>query len=139
MFAVLHSTPPLLHLFDLLAPRVHRSSESSHSSSIILQDDFDMVMSRTTPNNRTVYVGGLKSYVTENEIQSNFSQYGDIEEVNLLHNYGFIRFTTKVSAALAICACDQHTIYEGAARCDWAHRQQDDPPQPLEVREINIL
>ncbi|KAG8175366.1 hypothetical protein JTE90_019714 [Oedothorax gibbosus] len=118
-------------LFDLGAPST--SSESSRSSSPILQDAFDIVMSRTTPNNRTVYVGGLKSYVAENVIRSNLSQYGDIEEVNLFHNYGFIRFSTKVSAALAICARDQHNIYEGEVRCDWAHRQQDDPPQPVEA------
>ncbi|KAG8175370.1 hypothetical protein JTE90_019716 [Oedothorax gibbosus] len=80
-------------------PDIHYSSSGFrhryNSVGPILQDAFDIVMSRTTPNNRTVYVGGLKSYVTENVIRSNFSEYGDIEEVSLFHNYGFIRLAQK--------------------------------------------
>ncbi|KAG8173533.1 hypothetical protein JTE90_016429 [Oedothorax gibbosus] len=36
-------------------------------------------------------------------------------------------FSTQVSAALAICARDQHNIYEGEVRCNWA------PTQPVEA------
>ncbi|GJJ71946.1 hypothetical protein EMPS_04303 [Entomortierella parvispora] len=53
---------------------------------------------------RNVYLGGLSAMVTEETLRRDFSEFGEIELVNLLKekNCGFVNFTNILSAVQAI-------------------------------------
>eukprot|EP01098_Paradermamoeba_levis_P012641 TRINITY_DN5565_c0_g1_i6.p1 TRINITY_DN5565_c0_g1~~TRINITY_DN5565_c0_g1_i6.p1 ORF type:complete len:189 (-),score=8.23 TRINITY_DN5565_c0_g1_i6:8-574(-) len=69
--------------------------------------DFPSVLSSTSPNNTTVYVGNLSADVNEHVLRSVFLEYGYIDEIRIQNSnpdkaFGFIKFATHDSAAKAI-------------------------------------
>jgi RNA recognition motif-containing protein len=63
------------------------------------------------PDNRSVFIGDLSVYCTEQDVQGLFQRFGAIEAVKLKRgsvdrthlSYGFVRFVSVESAQNALC------------------------------------
>lgn len=56
------------------------------------------------PNNSTLFIGGIASFVTEEVLRREFSAFGVVEGVKLPHNktgFGFVRFKSRAAAERA--------------------------------------
>lgn len=88
----------------------------------VKQPTFDEVYNQSSPTNSTVYCGGFTSNViTEELMQSTFSQYGQIQDIRVFRDkgYAFIRFMTKEAAAHAIEATHNTEISGHTVKCFW--------------------
>lgn len=62
---------------------------------------------------RNVYIGSLNETVTEDKLRKDFSEFGDIELVNIISdkNIGFVNFTDIMSAVKAVETMKLHPEY----------------------------
>ncbi|KAI8141828.1 hypothetical protein BJV82DRAFT_645183 [Fennellomyces sp. T-0311] len=91
-----------------------------------------LVQQPTDPSNTTVFVGGLSSPVTEEELRRYFAPYGDIVYVKIPPNKGcgFVQYVSRQSAELAIEQMNGFQIGSSRIRLSWG-RSQSDKPVPL--------
>lgn len=75
----------------------------------------------TDPNNTTVFIGGLPSIVTEEDLKYYFQSFGDITYVKIPvgKGCGFVQFTTRASAELAISKMQGYPIGNSRIRLSW--------------------
>ncbi|KAH3672134.1 hypothetical protein WICPIJ_010128 [Wickerhamomyces pijperi] len=75
----------------------------------------------TDPNNTTVFIGGLPSIVTEEDLKYYFQAFGDITYVKipLGKGCGFVQFTTRNSAEVAIAKMQGYPIGNSRIRLSW--------------------
>ncbi|CCH58130.1 hypothetical protein TBLA_0A03300 [Henningerozyma blattae CBS 6284] len=87
------------------------SSHSLSSSSSSLED----------PTNTTVFIGGLSSLVTENELRSLFQPFGEIVYVKIPFGKGcgFVQYETRKAAELAIHKMKGVSIKNSKIRLSW--------------------
>ncbi|CAG9105588.1 hypothetical protein JYU34_019002 [Plutella xylostella] len=103
-------------------PPANRPNEGAPSNKRAKQPTFDEVYNQSSPTNTTVYCGGFTSNViTEELMQTTFSQFGQIQDIRVFRDkgYAFIRFTTKESAAHAIEAVHNTEISRHTVKCFW--------------------
>eukprot|EP01098_Paradermamoeba_levis_P012639 TRINITY_DN5565_c0_g1_i3.p1 TRINITY_DN5565_c0_g1~~TRINITY_DN5565_c0_g1_i3.p1 ORF type:complete len:180 (-),score=30.38 TRINITY_DN5565_c0_g1_i3:34-573(-) len=103
--------------------------------------DFPSVLSSTSPNNTTVYVGNLSADVNEHVLRSVFLEYGYIDEIRIQNSnpdkaFGFIKFATHDSAAKAIVHVNGKPIGSKMVKCSWgkekgAESSGTTPPAPV--------
>uniref|UniRef100_A0A915IAS7 RRM domain-containing protein n=1 Tax=Romanomermis culicivorax TaxID=13658 RepID=A0A915IAS7_ROMCU len=82
---------------------------------------FDEVIAQTSENNSTVYVGGINTNTTEDDVRKYFAKYGTIMDIKLFKQQGFcfVRFDAKESAAHAIVNVSGTEINGSPVRCSW--------------------
>ncbi|CAH2265187.1 nucleolysin TIAR [Pararge aegeria] len=121
-------------------PPTKGPNEGAPSSKRVKQPTFDEVYNQSSPTNTTVYCGGFTSnIITEELMQSTFSQFGQIQDVRVFRDkgYAFIRFTTKEAAAHAIEATHNTEISGHTVKCFWGkenggteNQSSNNPPAP---------
>ena len=86
-----------------------------------------LVQQPTDPTNTTVFVGGLSSPVTEDELRRYFSPFGDIVYVKIPPNKGcgFVQFVSRLSAETAIHQMNGYQIGNSRIRLSWGRSQND--------------
>ncbi|VVT55178.1 uncharacterized protein SAPINGB_P004466 [Magnusiomyces paraingens] len=77
------------------------------------------------PNNTTVFVGGLSSTVTEDELRHYFSGFGDITYVKIPtgKGCGFVQYVQRQSAEAAITQMQGYPIGNSRVRLSWGRSQ----------------
>lgn len=75
----------------------------------------------TDPNNTTVFIGGLSSLVTENQLRLYFQSFGQIVYVKIPvgKGCGFVQYVDRVSAELAISKMQGFPIGDSRIRMSW--------------------
>eukprot|EP01097_Dermamoeba_algensis_P003849 TRINITY_DN260_c0_g1_i1.p1 TRINITY_DN260_c0_g1~~TRINITY_DN260_c0_g1_i1.p1 ORF type:complete len:349 (-),score=51.87 TRINITY_DN260_c0_g1_i1:368-1414(-) len=85
--------------------------------------DFESVISSTSSNNTTVYVGNLTSDVTEHLLRSIFLEYGYIEEIRIQtaseKTFAFVKYSSHDQAAKAIVGVNGKLIGTRLVKCSW--------------------
>ncbi|KAI9258792.1 hypothetical protein BDA99DRAFT_101452 [Phascolomyces articulosus] len=86
-----------------------------------------LVQQPTDPSNTTVFVGGLSSPVTEEELRRYFAPFGDIVYVKIPPNKGcgFVQYVSRPSAELAIEQMNGFQIGTSRIRLSWGRSQSD--------------
>lgn len=86
-----------------------------------------LVQQITDPTNTTVFVGGLSSPVTEDELRQYFAPFGDIVYVKIPPNKGcgFVQYVTRQSAETAIEQMNGFQIGSSRIRLSWGRSQND--------------
>lgn len=91
----------------------------------------------TDPNNTTVFIGGLSSLITEDELRLYFQPFGDITYVKIPigKGCGFVQYLTRQSAELAILKMQGYPIANSRIRLSWgksnsapSYKQQQELP-----------
>lgn len=79
----------------------------------------------TDPNNTTVFVGGLSSTVTEDELRRHFAGFGDITYVKIPSGKGcgFVQYVQRQSAEAAITQMQGYPIGNSRVRLSWGRSQ----------------
>ncbi|KAI9024425.1 hypothetical protein CLU79DRAFT_747123 [Phycomyces nitens] len=92
-----------------------------------------LIQQPTSPNNTTIFVGGLLSAVTEDELRCYFSPFGEINYVKIPPNKscGFIQFVSRLSAEVAMEQMNGFQIGSSRIRLSWGRTQQEKPHGPL--------
>ncbi|KAJ3410366.1 hypothetical protein HDV05_003844, partial [Chytridiales sp. JEL 0842] len=77
------------------------------------------------PNNTTVFVGGLNSSVNDDELRSNFAQFGEIVYTKIPpgKGCGFVQFSHRQSAEMAIAQMNNAVIGGSRVRLSWGKSQ----------------
>ncbi|KAI5740117.1 hypothetical protein M8J76_000636 [Diaphorina citri] len=88
---------------------------------------FDEVYNQSSPNNCTVYCGGLTNMLSEELMQKTFQPFGSIQEIRVFKDkgYAFVRFATKESATHAIVAVHNTDINGQPVKCSWGKETGD--------------
>lgn len=75
----------------------------------------------TDPNNTTVFIGGLSSLVTEDELRSYFQPFGSIVYVKIPvgKGCGFVQYVERISAETAIAKMQGFPIGNSRIRLSW--------------------
>lgn len=91
----------------------------------------------TDPNNTTVFIGGLSSIVTEEDLRLYFQPFGDITYVKipLGKGCGFVQYTTRASAELAIANMQGYPIGNSRVRLSWGRSNTDPKPQQYKPQQ----
>ncbi|AOW03595.1 hypothetical protein B0I72DRAFT_135859 [Yarrowia lipolytica] len=104
----------------------------------------------TDANNTTVFVGGLSSSVSEDELRQYFQGFGDITYVKIPpgKGCGFVQYVQRQSAEMAITQMQGYPIGNGRVRLSWGrsqsqqqvhhHHQYRPAPQPLIYPQMGI-
>lgn len=102
------------------ATRRPGAGPSSHESSGGRMT-FDEVMAQSSPQNTTVYVGGLTPTTTDDDVRKYFAKFGTIMDIKVFKQQGFcfVRFDSKDSAAHAIVNVTGSEINGSTVRCSW--------------------
>lgn len=84
-----------------------------------------MLNQHNDPNNTTVFVGGLSSTVTEDELRHYFSGFGDITYVKIPtgKGCGFVQYVQRQSAEAAITQMQGYPIGNSRVRLSWGRSQ----------------
>ena len=84
----------------------------------------------TDPNNTTVFVGGLSSFVTEDELRSFFQGFGEITYVKIPpgKGCGFVQFVQRHAAEMAINQMQGYPIGNSRVRLSWGRSQSNSGP-----------
>ncbi|GBG78081.1 hypothetical protein CBR_g26019 [Chara braunii] len=88
------------------------------------------VQAEGDPNNTTIFVGGLDSTVSEDELRTHFQQYGEIGYVKIPYGKGcgFVQFLHRAHAEDALTRLHGTVIGQQAVRLSWgrspANKQQ---------------
>ncbi|KTW32192.1 uncharacterized protein T551_00874 [Pneumocystis jirovecii RU7] len=84
----------------------------------------------TDPNNTTVFVGGLSSFVTEDELRSFFQGFGEITYVKIPpgKGCGFVQFVQRHAAEMAISQMQGYPIGNSRVRLSWGRSQNNSGP-----------
>uniref|UniRef100_A0AAY4C676 RRM domain-containing protein n=1 Tax=Denticeps clupeoides TaxID=299321 RepID=A0AAY4C676_9TELE len=88
---------------------------------------FEDVVNQSSPQNCTVYCGGIQSGLSEHLMRQTFSPFGQIMEIRVFpeKGYSFIRFSTHESAAHAIVSVNGTTIESHVVKCYWGKESPD--------------
>ncbi|KAM9364668.1 nucleolysin TIAR isoform 2-T2 [Pholidichthys leucotaenia] len=88
---------------------------------------FDDVVTQSSPQNCTVYCGGIQSGLSEHLMRQTFSPFGQILEVRVFpeKGYSFIRFSSHDSAAHAIVSVNGTVIEGHIVKCYWGKESHD--------------
>lgn len=96
---------------------------------------FDDVVTQSSPQNCTVYCGGIQSGLSEHLMRQTFSPFGQIMEVRVFpeKGYSFIRFSSHDSAAHAIVSVNGTAIEGHIVKCYWGKESPDMAKNPQQV------
>uniref|UniRef100_A0A1A7YM15 Nucleolysin TIAR n=2 Tax=Iconisemion striatum TaxID=60296 RepID=A0A1A7YM15_9TELE len=96
---------------------------------------FDDVVTQSSPQNCTVYCGGIQLGLSEHLIRQTFSPFGQIMEVRVFpeKGYSFIRFSSHDSAAHAIVSVNGTVIEGQVVKCYWGKESPDAAKNPQQV------
>lgn len=88
---------------------------------------FDDVVNQSSPQNCTVYCGGIQSGLSEHLMRQTFSPFGQIMEIRVFpeKGYSFIRFSSHESAAHAIVSVNGTSIEGHIVKCYWGKETPD--------------
>ncbi|XP_062319963.1 nucleolysin TIAR isoform X1 [Osmerus eperlanus] len=88
---------------------------------------FEDVVNLSSPQNCTVYCGGIQSGLSEHLMRQTFSPFGQIMEIRVFpeKGYSFIRFSSHESAAHAIVSVNGTTIEGHIVKCYWGKESPD--------------
>ncbi|KAI9207629.1 uncharacterized protein BJ171DRAFT_278644 [Polychytrium aggregatum] len=80
---------------------------------------------QSDPNNTTVFIGGLASHLAEDDLAGFFQPFGEIISVKIPpgKGCGFVQFTTRASAELAIQQMNGFAIGGHRVRLSWGRSQ----------------
>jgi RNA recognition motif-containing protein len=89
-----------------------------------------LIQKPTDPNNTTVFVGGLSSPVSEEELGHYFSPFGEVSYVKIPpgKGCGFVQYVTRQSAEQAIERMNGFVIGSSRIRLSWGRSQADKSP-----------
>uniref|UniRef100_A0A671Y454 Nucleolysin TIAR n=1 Tax=Sparus aurata TaxID=8175 RepID=A0A671Y454_SPAAU len=102
---------------------------------------FDDVVTQSSPQNCTVYCGGIQSGLSEHVMRQTFSPFGQIMEIRVFpeKGYSFIRFSSHDSAAHAIVSVNG-TIIEGhIVKCFWGKESPDMAKNPQHLLQNKVF
>uniref|UniRef100_A0A8C2WVX3 TIA1 cytotoxic granule-associated RNA binding protein-like 1 n=1 Tax=Cyclopterus lumpus TaxID=8103 RepID=A0A8C2WVX3_CYCLU len=96
---------------------------------------FDDVLTQSSPQNCTVYCGGIQSGLSEHLMRQTFSPFGQIMEIRVFpeKGYSFIRFSCHDSAAHAIVSVNGTAIEGHIVKCFWGKESTDVAKNPQQV------
>ncbi|KAM6922693.1 nucleolysin TIAR [Lycodopsis pacificus] len=96
---------------------------------------FDDVLTQSSPQNCTVYCGGIQSGLSEHLMRQTFSPFGQIMEIRVFpeKGYSFIRFSSHDSAAHAIVSVNGTAIEGHLVKCFWGKESPDVAKNPQQV------
>ncbi|XP_036367567.1 nucleolysin TIAR isoform X1 [Octopus sinensis] len=102
------------------------------------QLSYEEVYNQSSPTNCTVYCGGISQGLTEELMRKTFNSYGVIHEIRVFKDkgYAFIRFSSKESAAQAICGVHGNVIADQPVKCSWG-KESNDPNQSSQPTVTN--
>lgn len=88
---------------------------------------YEKVLNETSPNNCTVYVGGLQFKFTEELLRKVFGLFGAIQEVRTFPEkaYAFVRFANHESATNAIVSVHGSQIEGHMVKCSWGKESSE--------------
>ncbi|KAK1791135.1 hypothetical protein P4O66_002164 [Electrophorus voltai] len=104
-------------------PPAPKSVQDSSSKQLRFED----VVNQSSPQNCTVYCGGIQSGLSEHLMRQTFSPFGQIMEIRVFpeKGYSFIRFSSHESAAHAIVSVNGTTIEGHIVKCYWGKESPD--------------
>ncbi|XP_048863313.1 nucleolysin TIAR isoform X1 [Brienomyrus brachyistius] len=104
-------------------PPAPKNVQESNSKQLRFED----VVNQSSPQNCTVYCGGIQSGLSEQLMRQTFSPFGQIMEIRVFpeKGYSFIRFSTHDSAAHAIVSVNGTTIEGHVVKCYWGKESPD--------------
>ncbi|XP_011662750.1 nucleolysin TIAR isoform X2 [Strongylocentrotus purpuratus] len=118
---------------------------TSHKPPQIEAKDYERVLNETSPNNCTVYVGGLQFKFSEDLLRKVFGPFGAIQEVRTFPEkaFAFVRFANHESATNAIVSVHGSPIEGHVVKCSWGKesnessgfQQPQAPSQQLQVQQ----
>ncbi|XP_068597060.1 nucleolysin TIAR [Brachionichthys hirsutus] len=110
------------------APKSSQDNGSKHLR-------FDDVVTQSSPQNCTVYCGGIQSGLSEHLMRQTFSPFGPIMEIRVFpeKGYSFIRFSSHDSAAHAIVSVNGTAIEGHMVKCFWGKESSDMTKSPQQV------
>ncbi|KAI8097149.1 uncharacterized protein BX664DRAFT_364187 [Halteromyces radiatus] len=96
-----------------------------------------LVQQPTDPSNTTVFVGGLSTPLSEDELRLYFAPYGEVTYVKIPpgKGCGFVQYVSRQSAEMAIERMNGFQIGQSRIRLSWGRSQNDkahiasSPPQ----------
>ncbi|XP_061766810.1 nucleolysin TIAR [Nerophis ophidion] len=88
---------------------------------------FDDVVSQSSPQNCTVYCGGIQHGLSDQLMRQTFTPFGQIMEIRVFpeKGYSFIRFSSHDSAAHAIVSVNGTVIEGHIVKCYWGKESPD--------------
>ncbi|XP_078143568.1 cytotoxic granule associated RNA binding protein TIA1-like isoform X3 [Centroberyx gerrardi] len=105
------------------------------------QLSFDEVVNQSSPNNCTVYCGGVTAGLTEQIMRQTFSPFGQIMEIRVFPDkgYSFVRFNSHEGAAHAIVSVNGTSVEGYVVKCYWGKETTDvaSPIQQVQVPQQN--
>ncbi|XP_029377004.1 nucleolysin TIAR isoform X4 [Echeneis naucrates] len=112
-------------------PPAPKSSQDNGSKQL----RFDDVVTQSSPQNCTVYCGGIQSGLSEHLMRQTFSPFGQIMEIRVFpeKGYSFIRFSSHESAAHAIVSVNGTAIEGHIVKCFWGKESPDMAKSPQQV------
>lgn len=101
------------------------SAPGSTSSTASHPSDFD-------PQNTTLFIGGLSSGVSEEQLRSIFGRFGDIVYVKIPQGKGcgFVQFVQRKDAEMAMAEMNGIVIGSSAIRISWGRSSAKGGPPP---------
>ncbi|KAH3674332.1 hypothetical protein WICMUC_003404 [Wickerhamomyces mucosus] len=87
----------------------------------------------TDPNNTTVFIGGLPSIITEDDLRLYFQPFGQITYVKIPvgKGCGFVQYTTRASAELAIAKMQGFPLGNSRIRLSWG--RSNSKPEEMDI------
>nr|CAD2184562.1 unnamed protein product [Meloidogyne enterolobii] len=81
----------------------------------------DEIMAQTSPDNTSVYIGGVPPGATETEIRDASKRFGNIVDIRhfKLQGYAFVKFDTKIAAGKAIAEMNNGEFLGQTIRKNW--------------------
>ncbi|KAL3120596.1 hypothetical protein niasHT_007888 [Heterodera trifolii] len=81
----------------------------------------DEIMAQTSPENTSVYVGGVPPGATEEDIRSTFRRFGNIVDIRYFkpQGYAFVKYETKLAAGKAIHEMNSNEFMGQTLRLNW--------------------
>lgn len=137
---------------DLAAPRTRAGTSTTGANAIgysqaqyqqqqMMQQQQAHASSQFDPNydpssdpfNTKVFVGGLASHVTEDELRAHFAPYGDIVYVKIPSGKGcgFVHFAHRIMAEAAINSLNGTLLGGYPIRLTWARSAGSDKQRPI--------
>ncbi|TNN34614.1 Nucleolysin TIAR [Liparis tanakae] len=96
---------------------------------------FDDVLTQSSPQNCTVYCGGIQYGLSEHLMRQTFSPFGQIMEIRVFpeKGYSFVRFSSHDGAAHAIVSVNGSAIEGHVVKCFWGKESTDVAKSPQQV------
>jgi RNA recognition motif-containing protein len=125
-----------IQLLQQLQQQQQRLSSSSTASSSLLTSPNKSPLLTNNNNdihNTTVFVGGLSTPISEDELRQYFQHFGEIVYVKIPpgKGCGFVQYVTRLSAELAIQQMNGYQIGNSRIRLSWGRSQNEKNHSPL--------